>query len=365
MEPDSKKIKEKIEQAGLQTPRDLTVMITKACNLNCPHCLLSCGNIDSDHVPVESILKIVDEFAGLGGETLIITGGEPLLHPLWFDILAHACSKTGLNEIMLQTNGVIVTGKDIEQLKTLIPEKLTIQVSLDGATPVVNDLMRGEGNFEASMEALKLFSDSGMGERIKIAFTEMRHNFHEIPEMLKMVENLGFAQLISGTVVKGGRAKYENRINLPERSQVRDLIGQYESDSTFRELYDKIGNISAIEWFRGRETPADHVCNCISTPFISAEGRMYPCLMYLDDTLSVDNVFEEGLKKGILKSLEKWSGLPLIDRERSKSLAECQECIGKDHCRGGCIGRASINDGNPMSVEDRCGLRKEVYYWEK
>ena len=92
---------------------------------------------------------------------------------------------------------------------------------------------------------------------------------------------------------------------------------------------------------------------------------MYPCAMYLDDNLSVANIFEQGLKNGILKGLEKWSGLPLIDQERARSLTECRRCIGRDHCRGGCIGRASANDGNPMTVEDRCELRREVYYYKK
>ena len=365
MEPDSKTIKGKLKQAGLQIPGVLTFMITEACNLNCPNCLLNCGNIDADPVPAEPTLKIINEFSDLGGKTLIITGGEPLSHPEWFDILSHACNSTGLNEITLQTNGVMVTGNDIEKLKTLPPDKLTIQVSIDGATPGVNDLIRGEGSFEASMGALKIFTEAGMGERVKIAFTEMKHNFHEIPEMLKLVNNLGIGQFISGTLVKGGRAENADRVNLPDRSQVRELIEQYKSDSTFRELYDKIGNVSAIEWLKGRDISLDHVCNCISTPFISAEGKMYPCAMYLDDNLSVANIFEQGLKNGILKGLEKWSGLPLIDQERARSLTECRRCIGRDHCRGGCIGRASANDGNPMTVEDRCELRREVYYYKK
>lgn len=365
MEPESKKIKDRINQAGLQIPGVLTLMVTEACNLSCPHCLLECGNIDSDPVPGETIMKVVDEFSDLGGETLIVTGGEPLSHPEWFDILEHACNSTGLNEISLQTNGAMVTGNDIKKLKTLPADKLTIQVSIDGATPGINDLIRGDGSFEASMGTLKLFVDAGMGERIKIAFTEMKHNFHEIPEMLKLVNDLGIGQFISGTLVKGGRAENADWINLPDRSQVRELVERYESDSTFRELYDKSGNISAIEWLKGRDTPLDHVCNCISTPFIGADGKMYPCVMYLDDNLSVDHIFEQGLKKGILKGLEKWRNLPLLDQERSRSLTECRECIGRGHCRGGCVGRASANDGNPMSVEDRCELRREVYYWKR
>jgi radical SAM protein with 4Fe4S-binding SPASM domain len=140
------------------------------------------------------------------------------------------------------------------------------------------------------------------------------------------------------------------------------LIERYRSDQTFRDIYKKLGNISAIEWFKGKDTPTDHVCNCISTPFISAEGKMYPCVMNLNDDLSVNNIHEEGMKKGILKGLEKWSDLPEFDVKRSESLPRCRDCRGKDHCRGGCIGRAQAVYGDSMSVEDRCELRREIYY---
>ena len=204
-----------------------------------------------------------------------------------------------------------------------------------------------------------------MGKRVKIAFTEMRHNYDEIPKMLSLADSLGAGQFTAGTLVKGGRAKNMDWIELPETSQVRKLIEMYESDSVFRALYDKMGNISAIEWFKGRNASSDHVCNCISTPFINAAGKMYPCVMNLSDDFSVDNVHEEGMRKGILKGLEKWSCLPELDEERSESLAKCQNCAGRDHCRGGCIGRAQSVDGNPVSVEDRCELRREVYYWKR
>jgi len=365
MESDTKDLKEKIEKAGLQTPNLLTLMITEACNLSCPHCLLNCRSLDTDPVPKKNILNIINEFSELGGETLLVTGGEPLSHSDWFDILGHACNSTELNDVGLQTNGAVVTPEDVEKLKSLPVDKFTIQVSIDGATPETNDLIRGKGNFKASIRALKLFVEAGMGERIKVAFTEMKHNFHEIPEMLKLVNELGIGKFVSGVLVKGGRAKNIEWIDLPDRSQVRDLVKLYESDQAFRTLYDKLGNVSAIEWLKGRSIPTGHVCNCISTPFISAEGKMYPCVMYLNDELAVDNIHEIGLIKGIIKGLEKWRSLPEFDKKRSDSLEKCQDCRGKDHCRGGCLGRAQVADGNPMSVEDRCELRREVYYFKK
>ena len=79
MKPDARELREKITGAGLMLPETLTLMITDACNLICPHCLLDCKNIKGKSVHIDIITSIIDEFSGLGGRRLLITGGEPLL----------------------------------------------------------------------------------------------------------------------------------------------------------------------------------------------------------------------------------------------------------------------------------------------
>ncbi|NLD36499.1 MAG: radical SAM protein [Desulfatiglans sp.] len=364
MKKDAGALREKIVKAGLKPPETLTLMITDACNLNCPHCLLDCKGPGGVKVSSDIIISIIDEFSALGGKRLLVTGGEPLLHPDWYEILSHACKSPGLSEVVLQTNGVMITGKEIKKLKLLDSAIFKIQVSLDGSTPETNDLIRERGNFNATLSAIKQLIEEGLGKRIDIAFTEMQHNFYEIPEMLKLADTLGVGSFIAGTLIKAGRARNSEWIRLPDKSQVRSLIELYESKPEFRRLYDRTGCISAIEWFKGRDIPADHVCNCISMPFINASGKMYPCVMNLDDELAVGNVHEDGLNAVILKGIEKWAHLPLLDKERAESFEKCKSCPGREHCRGGCIGRAKAVNGNEISVEDRCELRREVYYFE-
>jgi radical SAM protein with 4Fe4S-binding SPASM domain len=258
----------------------------------------------------------------------------------------------------------MVTSQDIKKIK-LLPDKTVIQISLDGATPGTNDMIRGKGNFKAAISAIKLLIKEGIGNRVHIAFTEMKHNYDEIPEMLKLADSLGAGKFIAGALIKAGRAKNAGWIRLPDKSQVRSLIELYDADPEFRGLYDRIGSISAIEWYKGRNSPTDHVCNCISTPFINASGNMYPCVMNLHEDLAVSGVHEDGLNAVILKGLEKWAQLLGLDKQRSEALEKCKTCAGRLHCRGGCIGRAIAVNGDVMSVEDRCELRREVYNFER
>lgn len=360
MELSGPAIREKIQKAGLYPPEILTLMITGSCNLSCPHCLLDCGKTNPGHVPEKNILRIIDDFSSLDGKKIILTGGEPLLHPGWFNILEHAC-KAGFAEVVLQTNGVMVTGGIVKKIKGIGPVTPVIQISIDGAVPETNDKIRGRGSYHGAVKAARLFASAGFGDKVKIAFTEMSHNFDDIPEMLKLADNLGAGQFVSGTIVKSGRAKNTDWISLPDRKQVRNLIELYETDHEFRTLYDRLGSISAIEWYRGRDVPSDHVCNCISMPFINAGGKIYPCVMNISEDISMGNVHEQGIKQVILKGLCKWPELIALAEKRSESLGECRACEGRDHCKGGCMGRAQAAAGDMMTVEDRCGLRREIY----
>ena len=360
-----KDLLDRIIDAGLEPPETLTLMITEGCNLNCPHCLLDCQPADRvSPVPGKIIMRLAAEFSELGGKGLWLTGGDPFTHPDWLEILRFSCRQQGLKEVCLQTNATLMSEEDIQDLLSLPHDKLALQISLDGSNPETHDLVRGKGSFEATIKVLRLLSEAGLGDRTRVAFTEMCHNYDELPEMIELVHTLGLRRLKSGTLVKGGRSLHSDWIAPPRSSQIRALITKYHQEPAFSEIYERVGNIAAIEWFKGRNTPGDQGCHCIRTPFINAQGKMYPCVMYLNDALAVDHVHDRSLVKTISDALPKWAEVPKISRRRRASLRACQGCPGRDHCGGGCMGRADAAHGDAMSVEDRCQLRKAVYSWE-
>ncbi len=359
-------VKDQIIDAGLNPPELLTLMITWGCNLSCRHCLLDCLPVhQAVPIPDHIIMRIVTEFSQLGGNRLLLTGGEPLTHPDWLEILSFACGQQGYLEVGLQTNAAIMTEKDIHNLLSIHSDILMLHVSLDGAKATTHDRLRGKGSFDATMKALRLMARAGLGNRIQINFTEMCHNYDELPDAVYLTHSLGLNRLVSGTLVKGGRSLQWDWIVLPKPVQVRVLIEKYQQDETFSRIYDQVANIAAIEWFKGRAVAGDRVCSCIRTPFINARGEMYPCVMNLDKDLAVDRVHDRPLTEAIAEALPRWTELSKISRQRSAALKDCMDCLGREHCAGGCIGRAYASTGSVMSVEDRCMLRREVYYYER
>ena len=141
-------LQNRIIDAGLLPPESLTMMITGACNLHCPHCLLECGQGDETlSVPSDRLKRIITEFIGLGGKNLCLTGGEPLMHPDWLEILRFSCEQPDLHEVCMQTNASLIHEDTVRDLLSLPPDKFLLQVSLDGATPGTNDRIRGKGRF--------------------------------------------------------------------------------------------------------------------------------------------------------------------------------------------------------------------------
>jgi len=349
-----------LDQAGLRPPGMLTLSITGACNLACCHCWVKAGEVSSHaHVPLQAIRRIVEEHAALGGTGVRITGGEPLSHPHWLDILRYARS-LGFERLALQTNAILLKGEHITALQELDFPGLTIQISLDGVSPRTHDLVRGEGAFDGALQGIARLVQAGLAGRISIFFTEMRHNLEEIPDLLALAAGMGIGSVATGSMVLCGRASETSLIAPPGLEQYLALLERYENDVQFRELYDKIGTVAALEWQKGESVRQD-CCTFIENPYLTPSGRLYPCLMCHADEYSVSGVYEKGLVDSLAEGAPLWASLLRISSCRADEIPECQECPGKLFCAGGCMGRAWGSCGSLLATDDRCGVRRAIY----
>ncbi len=356
-----------VETGGeLQSPHALTLAITAQCNLACQHCLVDAGPAASNgHVPTPTVRRIISELAALGGQEIWLTGGEPLLHPDFLEILRF--SHQSLRAVCLQTNAMLLGPSQLEALCALAnggpPEKsLTIKVSLDGASARTHDRVRGRGSFDRAIAGIRQLTAAGLGERVSIAFTEMRHNMDEMGTLLELVAQLGVHDLVSGTLVEDGRAARRD-VDLPAPEQYRALLARWQSDSRFRALYDRWATMPAIEWWKGRGEAGADCCRFVDHPYLTAEGTLYPCALCRAQEFAVGGLLQKPLAAAVAEGQARWSALQELKRRRYGTLPACQTCVGKLHCGGGCVGRAYAASGALMAVEDRCALRQAVYYW--
>lgn len=353
-----------LSQVGLKPPRVATLAVTNWCNLRCRHCWPDSGpGEQTPVVPKNLVLRLIAGFSAMGAKKFVITGGEPLTHPDWFDILTFATSQPGVTEVRLQTNATQLTPQKADELASLKDRGLIIQTSLEGAAPEAHDYVRGQDSFLQTLQGLKRLQERGMARHICITFTEMRHNFEDIPKLLEMVEGMGIVQFITGTLVCGGRAVESGDLTPPTPRQYEELLERYSQDKAFRDRYHRIGNIAALEWCQADTKRSETCCAFIETPYVSAQGHLYPCVMLHADEFAATNIYSRSLKTSIAEKIDSWSQLQQRKQSRLTNLSNCISCRYYTRCGAGCMGRAFTAYKDFLAVEDRCRLRKAVYKW--
>jgi len=349
-------------EEGLKPPETVTLAITGYCLLHCRHCWPDYGaGTSQGPVPAFNLKKVLQELVDLGIRTLVLTGGEPMTHPDWLDILKFACRELAISSVCLQTTAMLLTRSHLDVLDKFRDTGLSFQVSLDGARSITHDDVRGNGAFERTVQGLQVLVEGGWGPRLSVAFTEMQHNMDEIDDLLDLVERMGIGRLVSGTLVSAGRAAKSDGIAPPNPDQYRRLITRYVSDETFRSRYQRLANIAAVEWWLHRSENSGTCCTLIEHPYITAKGQMYPCVMLHADPYSARGVFERPLAEALAEVLPQWGRLRQISLRRASEIAACRRCPHCGHCGAGCMGRAYAQSGDFFAPEDRCALRKAVY----
>ncbi len=81
------------------------IMITDRCNMRCSHCCYSCTETGQD-MTIETFVKAC-QLAESNGEMIVLGGGEPTLHPLFWQFFGIAMKYAALTgpQLYLVTNG--------------------------------------------------------------------------------------------------------------------------------------------------------------------------------------------------------------------------------------------------------------------
>src|SRR5690242_6127992 len=111
--------------------RNLRLSVTDRCNLRCAYCMPEDEYVwlpRRDMLQFEEISALVDRFIALGVDKVRLTGGEPLLRRDLSTLVRLLAAKTGLRDLALTTNGVLLA----EQIDALSAAGLhRVTVSLD------------------------------------------------------------------------------------------------------------------------------------------------------------------------------------------------------------------------------------------
>ena len=132
---------------------NLYLHITDACNLHCSHCYTP-ANPKPVHVPVRVLCRLIDEAMDFGFAKVVLTGGEPTLHPDLPELLGHLVSPSIPRKTRLTFRSNLIASLDRNTVSALDGSIDELRVSLDGDMET-HDKRRGPGSWKRAMQNLR------------------------------------------------------------------------------------------------------------------------------------------------------------------------------------------------------------------
>jgi hypothetical protein len=203
------------------------VEITDACNLRCPVCYAASGPERQSHRPLELVEAMLDAVVENEGEPDVvqISGGEPTIHPQFFEIL-DAARRRPIRHLMVNTNGVRLAREPgfAERLASYAPA-FELYLQFDSLKPKPLEILRGADLRDIRMKALERLNELNLSTTLVVTL-QRGVNDGEIGEIIdfalaqRCVRGITF-QPVQAAGRLDGYADAKHRLTL---SQVRRKI---------------------------------------------------------------------------------------------------------------------------------------------
>jgi radical SAM protein with 4Fe4S-binding SPASM domain len=369
-----------IDKYGLRMPQrfyaPLMVVwnLTYRCNLRCRHCYENAGPLgrqvaDADELSREEKLAAVDQIAASYIPTLSISGGEPLLHPDFWPVLARAREKGLYTSIA--TNGTLITKEAAQRLADF--ELAYAGISVDSPVAEEHDAFRGvPGAWERAIGGIRHAVKAGVPTLL--AFTITKSNYRSLPEIFRLAKELEMTKVMVYNFIPTGRGREMMAEDLTPEMREEALEVMYEHVTDGHSLCTtapQFGRICA-QHSRPDLIPLAHGSHgrgkdlAVLTELVGGcgigrayfalqpDGRITPCV-YLPD-VTVGHVRQD-------RFLDLWHDSPLLNSlgDRVDLKGHCATCEYQAVC-GGCRARAYAYFGDFKGPDPGCINNAAAFY---
>ena len=219
------------ESGDLGAPLYVAWQITNECNLACLHCIEESGpgKAFKDELDEAQIFSILGQFMEHEVPYLSFSGGEPMVHPLFFKMVEFVCARDG--QLKIETNGHYLTPENCDRMKELGVK--AVQVSLDGATRATFNRMRVRGDFDKATDGVKNLRNAGVP--IEVNYSPTYFNVHEIGTAIDLAYELGAYSFYTGrTMYTGNAVKAWHKLALTEEQYAQFFTTLHEKTEEYR-----------------------------------------------------------------------------------------------------------------------------------
>ncbi|MDR3205159.1 MAG: radical SAM protein [Deltaproteobacteria bacterium] len=345
--------------------------MTRACNLSCLHCYCSATKEPShDELNESQAYNLVHSLTQYGVPVILFSGGEPLLHPLLFELIELAVK--GGTRAVLSTNGLLLTRDKALRLRDL--GLAYVGVSLDGpAEP--HDRIRGRrGAFNEALAAVRIARDAGLKVGLRLTITQSNRLFLNDLFDLMIEENIPrvcFYHLVTND--KRPELDTETLTHSQTRAAV-DLIAARTKDLLDRGFKAEVLTVDNqadgpyLYLKLLAENKIETAENCLELLKLNggaSSGHGIGCVSWNGDVHP--DQFWRSLILGSIKNksfAEIWHDpnndiLQALKNKTQHLTSRCRHCRFLTVCGGGLRARAYFVSGDPWAPDPACYLTDE------
>jgi len=167
--------------------KEVILSITNRCNLRCAMCQIPEKN-GKPELNTEQCKGLIRDAARLCPESIVFSGGEPLLRQDIFELMS-LVRELKINTC-LTSNGTLIDETIAERLAA--SGIGVVNISLEGPE-AVHDALRGKGSFKRALKALEILSAKKI--ETTIATIVCRQNYQTLPDVMDLARRHGVSSV--------------------------------------------------------------------------------------------------------------------------------------------------------------------------
>lgn len=340
----------------LSAPLTTFLHLTWGCNIKCKYCFLNAPRKPLRRpLTLSEFRRIIDELSEMKTFELCITGGEPLLHPQFLDIVEHAYAKGfALN---VTTNGLLLNG---HLARALARYRVNVQIPLQGSTQKIHeDLTCMTGSFNGALRAIRLLNS--YKANVSVITVLQKANKEDIFEMPQLLADLGVRVWNIVELKPIGRADKSMVISLKERLKILSKLEEEAHRLGIRIIAERpfffVGDGEISQTIRDNEFYKLFTrCGVRAGRYveITPDGFVYPCDLLLGATFP--RLIAGDLHQNTFKEI--WHSSEILNKFRNLQQKDmhgkCASCEYFEICGGKCRALAYVYYGDLYGPDPRC-----------
>jgi MoaA/NifB/PqqE/SkfB family radical SAM enzyme len=307
--------------------------LTYRCNLDCFFCYNDLG-LRGRALSRAQWMGLLDDLAELGVLNVALSGGEPLAHPDFFLIGAHARKRGFL--VRVKSNGHALSAPVARRLRDVV-DPLVVELSLHGAGAETHDRQtRVKGSFDRLLAHLGALRAAGL--RVKLNSTLTAWNEAEVEEMFALADRLEIPLQFDPEVTPRDDG---DRAPLAITASREGLLRLFRAE--FARGQKAAAASGSHDADRSLPVPVDKHCGAGSSGIaVDPYGNVYPCVQWRKPA---GNLHEQTLP-------EIWSGSAALGEARQTTADVKRRLSARSDAAllNFCPGLAAALSGKPFEV---------------